>query len=62
MGHSQGSTTLFMALAARLEYNDKINLAIHCAPSVYLNESGIPFMDTFARHANFLYVTNINRR
>lgn len=39
-GHSQGSTTLFVLLSLRPEYNSKINVASLMAPIAYLNDPG----------------------
>ncbi|XP_019872681.1 lipase 3 [Aethina tumida] len=54
IGHSQGSTIMFMALAARVEYNDKVNLGVHLAPSLYVNETDTPLLLFLKKHVHTL--------
>lgn len=56
IGHSQGSTIMFMTLAARVEYNDKVNLGVHLAPSLYVNETDTPLLLFLKKHVYTLEV------
>ncbi|CAH0547943.1 unnamed protein product [Brassicogethes aeneus] len=53
MGHSQGTTLIFLLLSSRPDYNDKLNIFVALAPSVYLNDSLISVMKIVGKYSNF---------
>ncbi|CAH0547941.1 unnamed protein product [Brassicogethes aeneus] len=54
IGHSQGNTLLFILLASRPEYNEKFNLFVALAPSIYLNSSDIEFFNAIGPYLQIL--------
>lgn len=46
VGHSRGSTMIYVLLSLRPEYNDKFHLILNFAPVVYLRNSRSPLLQT----------------
>ncbi len=44
IGHSEGTTTLFVTLSAKPEYNKKISTAVVLAPGVYFKHINTPYI------------------
>ncbi|XP_043267207.1 lipase 3-like [Venturia canescens] len=57
IGHSQGTTSFFVMLSEKPQYNDKINRFIAYAPIVYANNVRSPIVDFFSKISSPLYRT-----
>jgi predicted alpha/beta hydrolase len=44
VGHSQGCTLIYMLLAEKQEYNDKISVAVHVGPVGFIEYIRAPFL------------------
>lgn len=57
IGHSQGGTTLYVAMSIRPEYNEKIRLVSLLAPGGFFNKLPHPFYKLFALFEKQIQVT-----
>ncbi|KAK6625796.1 hypothetical protein RUM43_006095 [Polyplax serrata] len=60
VGHSRGSTMIYVLLSLRPEYNDKFHLILNFAPVVYLRNSRSPLLQTIFK-ASTLDIKNLSR-
>lgn len=58
IGHSQGTTSFFVMLSEKPQYNDKINKFIAYAPIIYANNIRSPIVDVFSKISSPIYVRN----
>lgn len=58
LGHSQGTTSFFVMMSERPEYNDKISKFIAYAPLAYASNVESPIIDLFAKISSPIYVRN----
>lgn len=57
IGHSQGSTSLFVMLSEKPEYNGKIAKMVSYAPIAYAGNMRSPVIGLFGRISTSLYVS-----
>lgn len=58
IGHSQGTTSFFVMMSERPEYNEKIDKFVAYAPLVFAAHVKSPIINFFAKISRPIYVSN----
>lgn len=56
IGHSQGTTALWVMLSERPEYNDKVKATFAMAPIAYVSNMFSPFFQYLAKYVGYIEV------